>query len=66
MTECIQHGGPLGGAYCGPVCDELTRQDTAARASGDIKPCFGCGHVHDPASQGACWEADCLPSCPEH
>lgn len=24
MTECIQHGGPLAGDYCGPECDRLT------------------------------------------
>lgn len=27
--ECIQHGGPLDGDYCGPVCDELTALDAA-------------------------------------
>lgn len=27
------------------------------------KPCFGCGHQHDPASPGTCWEAACLPGC---
>lgn len=28
------------------------------------RPCFACGHVHDPASPGACWDAACLSSCP--
>lgn len=28
-SECIQHGGPLNGDYCGPVCDELTALDAA-------------------------------------
>lgn len=31
-VECIQHGGPLGGPSCGPVCDELTKQWNAAEA----------------------------------
>lgn len=30
------------------------------------RPCFACKHQHDPTSPGTCWEADCLPKCPEH
>lgn len=30
------------------------------------RPCFACGHLHDPESDGQCWEAACLPECPAH
>lgn len=25
--------------------------------------CMACGHVHDPDSQGKCWEATCQSDC---
>lgn len=41
-------------------------EKTPASTTTSERPCFGCGHLHDPASPGRCWESACLPSCPEH
>jgi len=34
-----------------------------APANEDPRPCFACGHLHDPNSSGDCSEATCLSEC---
>lgn len=59
-TSRVPQGVPTGGQFSAAERSEpvMTLAGTQSNA-----PCFGCGHQHDAASPGRCWEATCVPGC---
>lgn len=49
MSECIQHGVPLGGPECGPECERLTRYHENARINREFEEFYG---RHDIPEEG--------------